>query len=55
MLNRIIMLLVKIKLKQVRKTQGTPYLFISGNAKDYPNYLMFTDDIEIRGQMKDIY
>lgn len=44
MLNKIIVFLLQMQLNTMRKKQDTPYMFIKGLGKDYPKYLMYTDN-----------
>jgi len=48
---RFIMWYMKRELRLLRKTQDTPYIYIKGTGKDYPNYLVFTDDKNYRNKL----
>lgn len=54
LLSKIIMFILQWQLNKLRKKEKTPYLYVEGTGKDYPKYLMYTDDEEIRNEMHDI-
>ena len=54
-INNLILMYLQWNLKRIRKNNNTPYLYIKVTGKDYPKYLMYTDDKKIRNQMHDIY
>jgi hypothetical protein len=49
--NLIVIFYMQLQLKYLRKQQDTPYFYIMGTGKEYPKYLMFTDDIAIRNKL----
>lgn len=55
MLNKIIIWLLQRRLNRLKKQQDTPYLYIKGIGKDYPKYLMYTDDASIALKMHRIF
>ena len=48
MIDRIIMWLCHLKYKKYKK----PILYIKGTGKDYPKYLLFTEDENIYKRME---
>lgn len=50
-INKVVCFYMQLQLKDMRKQQDTPYLYIMGTGKDYPKYLMFTDDVSIRNKL----
>jgi len=54
-INDLIFKYLQWNLKRMKKSQNTTYLYIKGIGKDYPKYLMYTDNEEIRHQMHQIY
>jgi hypothetical protein len=54
-LNKFIMWYMQKQLEELRRYQDTPYVYIKGTDKDYPKYLMYTDDKKSRNQMHSIY
>ncbi|AEY67841.1 hypothetical protein Clo1100_3722 [Clostridium sp. BNL1100] len=56
MLNKLILFLMQIQLNKFRKKNWTTtYIFIKGKGKDYPKYLMYTDNEGTRKEMQNIY
>ena len=53
-IDNFIMWVMQRQLNKIRKGQDTPYVFIKGTKKDYPKYLMYTDDEGIRNIMHNI-
>jgi hypothetical protein len=54
MIAKIIMFLLNFELKKIRKHQTTPYMFIKGTGKNYPKYVMYTDQVDIAREMHKI-
>lgn len=50
MLVKVIMFLCKI---QYKKNNGKPILYIKGTGKDYPNYLLYTEDENVSKRMEE--
>ena len=55
MIDRLIIILCKIQMKKIRRYENTDFMYIRGDGKDFPIYLLFTDDVEFRSKMKRIY
>ena len=54
LIRRLIIWYLKKELKNLRKQErnvNTPYIFINGTGKDYPNYLVFTDIEQYRKKL----
>ena len=54
LVRRLIFWYLKRELKEMRQQEryeNTPFMFINGTNKDYPNYLVFTDDEQYRKKL----
>lgn len=54
LVRRLIFWYLKRELKEIRKQErnvNSPFVFINGTDKDYPNYLVFTDDEQFRRKL----
>jgi len=51
LINTLILWFMQRQLNKLRKKQNTPYIYIKGTSKDYPKYLMYTDDEVVRNKM----
>jgi hypothetical protein len=50
-IRKLIIIYMKYELKKLRRTQNTKYVFLNGTGKDYPNYLVFTDNEDYRNKL----
>ena len=54
LVRRLIFWYLKKELKELREQErnaNSPFMFINGTDKDYPNYLVFTDDRDYRKKL----